>query len=172
MEDRLFGLDIQLLFDALVIFVFLMALYLILSRLFFNPVRAYLEKRKAAVDADKAEAARLQEEAAVSKAAYEEILKAVHKEAEEIISASRKTALADQAAIIDHARSEASAIMEQADREIAADKQQLRDSVRKEILVIADAMTAQFAGSAPALTGEALLDETLAEMDGETWLRQ
>ena len=49
MEDRLFGLDVQLLFDAFVLFVVIMIMYAIMSRLFFKPVRAFLEQRKQAV---------------------------------------------------------------------------------------------------------------------------
>ena len=48
MEDRLFGLDVQLLFDAFVLFVVIMIMYAIMSRLFFKPVRAFLEQRKQA----------------------------------------------------------------------------------------------------------------------------
>ena len=72
MEDRLFGLDVQLLFDAFVLFVVIMIMYAIMSRLFFKPVRAFLEQRKQAVAADRDEAQQLQEAAEVSKAAYEE----------------------------------------------------------------------------------------------------
>ena len=96
MEDRLFGLDVQLLFDAFVLFVVIMIMYAIMSRLFFKPVRAFLEQRKQAVAADRDEAQQLQEAAEVSKAAYEEKLKAVHKEAEEILSASRKAAMSSR----------------------------------------------------------------------------
>ena len=53
MEDRLFGLDVQLLFDAFVLFVVIMIMYAIMSRLFFKPVRAFLEQRKQAVAADR-----------------------------------------------------------------------------------------------------------------------
>ena len=105
MEDRVFGLDVQLLFDAFVLFVVIMIMYAIMSRLFFKPVRAFLEQRKQAVAADRDEAQQLQEAAEVSKAAYEEKLKAVHKEAEEILSASRKAAMKQQDAIIDQANS-------------------------------------------------------------------
>ena len=56
MEDRLFGLDVQLLFDAFVLFVVIMIMYAIMSRLFFKPVRAFLEQRKQAVAADRDEA--------------------------------------------------------------------------------------------------------------------
>ena len=168
MEDRLFGLDVQLLFDAFVLFVVIMIMYAIMSRLFFKPVRAFLEQRKQAVAADRDEAQQLQEAAEVSKAAYEEKLKAVHKEAEEILSASRKAAMKQQDAIID--QSEASAIMEQADRETVSEKQRIKADVRKEMCGLALAMTGRFADHADPQRGEALLEEALKEMGGEAWL--
>ena len=170
MADRLFGLDVQLLFDAFVLFVVIMIMYAIMSRLFFKPVRAFLEQRKQAVAADRDEAQQLQEAAEVSKAAYEEKLKAVHKEAEEILSASRKAAMKQQDAIIDQAKSEASAIMEQADRETVSEKQRIKADVRKEMCGLALAMTGRFADHADPQRGEALLEEALKEMGGEAWL--
>ena len=162
MEDRLFGLDVQLLFDAFVLFVVIMIMYAIMSRLFFKPVRAFLEQRKQAVAADRDEAQQLQEAAEVSKAAYEEKLKAVHKEAEEILSASRKAAMKQQDAIIDQA--------EQADRETVSEKQRIKADVRKEMCGLALAMTGRFADHADPQRGEALLEEALKEMGGEAWL--
>ena len=143
---------------------------ILLSRLFFKPVRAFLEQRKQAVAADRDEAQQLQEAAEVSKAAYEEKLKAVHKEAEEILSASRKAAMKQQDAIIDQAKSEASAIMEQADRETVSEKQRIKADVRKEMCGLALAMTGRFADHADPQRGEALLEEALKEMGGEAWL--
>lgn len=170
MEDRLFGLDVQLLFDAFVLFVVIMIMYAIMSRLFFAPVRAFLEQRKQAVAADRDEAQKLQEAASVSKAAYEEKLKAVHKEAEEILSASRKAAMKQQGAIIDQAKSEASAIMEQADREAISEKQRIKADVKKEMCDLALVLTAQFTDRANPQRSEMLLEESLKEMGGDTWL--
>ena len=88
MDDRLFGLDMQLLFDVCVVFVFIMLLYIIMSRLFFKPVRAFLEQRKAAIEADR-EAAKTDDEAAGRlRAEYEALLKEANKEAESLVSAS------------------------------------------------------------------------------------
>ena len=98
---------------------------------------------------------------------YEEKLKAVHKEAEEILSASRKAAMKQQDAIIDQAKSEASAIMEQADRETVSEKQRIKADVRKEMCGLALAMTGRFADPQ---RGEVLLEEALKEMGGEAWL--
>ena len=52
--ERLFGLDVQLLFDMIIMFVFLMLLFVILTKLFFKPVRAFMEKRAQQIEGDKA----------------------------------------------------------------------------------------------------------------------
>jgi F-type H+-transporting ATPase subunit b len=148
-----------------------MILYVLMSRLFFKPVREFLEKRAASIAEDRDEAKKLQDAALISKAEYEEKLKAVHKEAEEILSASRKAAMKQQGAIIDQAKSEASAIMKQADMETVSEKQRIKDEVRQEMSSLAMALTAQFADKADAPNREVLLEEALKEMGGETWLR-
>ena len=43
--ERLFGLDVQLLFDMIIMFVFLMLLFVILTKFPFKPVGAFVEKR-------------------------------------------------------------------------------------------------------------------------------
>lgn len=170
MEDRLFGLDMQLLFDACILFIVIMIMYAIMSRLFFGPVRAFLEQRKRAIEADRGEAQQLQETALISKAAYEEKLKAVYKEAEEILSASRKAAMKQQGAIIDQAKLEASAIMEQADQETISEKQRIKDDVRREMRDIAMVLAAQFTDKTDSQRSEVLLEEALQEMGGDAWL--
>lgn len=171
MEDRLFGLDVQLLFDACVVFIVLMIMYALMSRLFFEPVRAFLEKRKQSVEEDRNEAGQLQEAALVSKAEYEAKLKVVHREAEEILSASRKAAIRQQGAIIDQAKSEASAIMEQADTETTAEKQRIRDDVRQEMQALSLVLAERFVDRSDVQRSEVLLEEALREMGGEAWLR-
>ena len=44
--DRLFTLDAQFLFDAVVLGLSMLLLFTILSYLLFNPVRSLLEKRR------------------------------------------------------------------------------------------------------------------------------
>lgn len=171
MDDRLFGLDVQLLFDAFIVFIVMMIMYTLMSKLFFKPVREFLDKRKQAIAEDRDEASKLQDAAFVSKAEYEEKLKAVYKEAEEILSASRKAALKQQGAIIDQAKSEASAIMEQADRDTISEKQRIKDDVRREMRDIALVLTAQFTDKSDEQRSDVLLEEALKEMGGEAWLR-
>ncbi len=46
MQDRLFGLDPQLILDTCITLVAMLALFILLSYLLFNPARQMIEKRK------------------------------------------------------------------------------------------------------------------------------
>ena len=73
----------QLVFDVCVMFVVISCFFISLCRsCFLNRLWAFMEKRKAAIDADKDEAAAELEAADKLKAEYDELLKAAHKEAE------------------------------------------------------------------------------------------
>lgn len=169
MDGRLFGLDIQLLFDACIVFVFIMLLFVIMSNLFFKPVRAFLEQRKAAIASD-IETARADEAAVESiKAEYEALLKEANKEAESLISTSFKNALKKQDEMISEAKVQAQAVIAQADREIEQDKVKLRDDVKCQMTAMASAIAEKFVISGDPFREAMLLEETLKEMGGDTW---
>lgn len=88
--DRLFTLDAQFLFDAVVLGLSMLLLFTILSYLLFNPVRSLLEKRRQRVLDDQETAKREKQEAIAYKEEYDRKLKEVDKEAQEILSAARK----------------------------------------------------------------------------------
>lgn len=169
MDGRLFGLDIQLLFDAAVNVTFILVLFFIMSRLFFKPVREFIEKRNAAIDADIIAAGAKDSQSEQLKAEYEMMLGEVHKEAESLMSLSRKEALKRQEEIIDQAKQEAYAIVEQADQEARLEKGRVKDEVKQEMATVAAMMANQFVVSKDPFREALLLEETLKEMGGETW---
>lgn len=169
MDGRLFGLDMQLVFDVCVMFVFLMLLYVIMSNLFFKPVRAFMEKRKAAIDADREEAVAELEAADKLKAEYEGLLKAANKEAEGILSASYKEAVKQQEEIIAQAKIKAAAIAQRAQQEADDEVEKVKDEVKAQMSEIAGMMAGQFITSVDPFREAMLLEETLKEMGGEAW---
>ena len=169
MDGRLFGLDMQLLFDVCIVFVFIMLLFIIMSNLFFKPVRAFIEQRKALIAAD-VEAAKADEAAVVEvKAEYENMLKEAHKEAESLISASFKNTLKEQEEIISEAKLRALAMIEQADQEAETEKIRLRDDVKQQMAELASAIAGRFVTSSDPFREALLLEQTLKEMGGDTW---
>lgn len=168
--DRLFGLDLQLLFDSAIELLAIFILFVVLSRLLFNPVRELLRKRKEGIQASVDAAQKDQQEAARLKAEYADRLREVDKEAEGILSETRKKALKQEAQIMEEAKAEAARTLERANREIALEKSKVRDEVKQEMIQVAALMAGKFVtASMDDKTQKEFVDETLKEIGDETW---
>ena len=169
--DRLFTLDAQFLFDAVVLGLSMLLLFTILSYLLFNPVRSLLEKRRQRVLDDQETAKREKQEAIAYKEEYDRKLKEVDKEAQEILSAARKKAMQNEAKIVAEAKEEAARIIERGNAEIELEKKRALDEMKQEMITIASMMAGKVVSSSiDTNVQESLIEETLKEMGDSTWL--
>ena len=95
--ERLFDLDLQLLADATLTAISVFVLFLLASYLLFNPARDLLKKRQDKIKSDLDEAATDKESAKALKNEYDEKIRDIKKEEEEILSKARKKATANEA---------------------------------------------------------------------------
>ena len=168
---RLFDLDFQLLHDAVLTAIAVFTLFLVASNMLFNPVKKFLEDRKNRIAEDLNYAASEKEQANELKAQYEDKLKNIEKEAEEILSEARKKALANENKIIADAKAEAARIIERANTEAQLEKQKAADEVKREMVSLASLMAGKVVSAAIDTTvSESLIDETLKEIGESTWL--
>lgn len=168
---RLFDLDFQLLHDAVLMIIAIFVLFLIASNKLFNPVRNMMQKRQERI-ADDIESAREDKESASElKLEYEEKIKNIDKEAEQILSDARAKALKNGDQIVEKAKEEASAIIARANKEAELEKQKVADEVKREMVVLASIMAGKVVkASVDAAVQDSLIDETLKEMGESTWL--
>ena len=168
---RLFDLDLQLIHDAVLMIIAIFTLFLFMSRFLFDPARKFLEGRTERIKNDIETAQSEKEEALALKADYEEKLRSIDKEAEEILSDARKRALASEAGIIAKAKEDAAAIIERAKTEAELEKQKVADEVKKEMIQVASAMAGKVvAANIDTTVSDSLIDETLKEIGKSTWL--
>ena len=168
--ERLFTLDAQFLFDAVVLALSMLVLFTALSYLLFNPVRDMLEKRKQRVVDDQETAKREKAEAIAFKEEYDLKLKQVEKEAEAILSEARKQAKQNEMKIVAEAKEEASRIIARANTEIELEKKRALDDMKQEMISIAAMMAEKVVvASIDTNVQESLIDETLKEMGEGTW---
>ena len=168
--DRLFGLDMQLLMDALQFAASVLVLFALGSYLLFNPVRKLLKDRQDGIKKDIDDAAADKESAKELKDLYEGKLKEVDKEAEQILSEARQKALKNEARIIDEAKEEAARIIKRATEEAVLEKKRAMDEVKQEMITIASMMAAKaVAASIDTTIQDTLVEETLKEMGDSTW---
>lgn len=167
---RLFDLDFQLLHDTVLMMISVFFLFLGLSYLLFNPVRKMLEDRKTKIKTDLDTAKTDKEEAAALKSKYDEKLKNIEKEAEQILSEARQKALKNEARIVEDAKEEAARIIKRANQEAELEKKRAMDEMKQEVISIASMMAGKVvAASIDTTIQDTLVEETLREMGDSTW---
>ena len=168
--DRLFGLDLQLIADLAFELIAVFVLFTAMSNLLFNPARAFLQKRQEKIKGEMAFAAKEKEDAIALKAEYTEKLNDVQKEAEEILSETRKKALKKENEIVDEAKAEAARIRERAAKEVELEKNKVKDEVKQEMISVASIMAGKFVAASMTEKQQAqLIEDTLKEMGDKTW---
>ncbi|MDY2699174.1 MAG: F0F1 ATP synthase subunit B [Lachnospiraceae bacterium] len=170
MEPRLFDLDLQLLADATLMIIAVFVLFLVASYFLFNPVREMLAKRQDKIKNELDSAAKDKEDASKLRRQYEEKLKSINKEAEEILSDARKRALENENKIVAEAKEEAARIIDRARVEAELEKQKAADDVKREMVVLASMMAGKVVkASIDTTIQESLVNETLKEIGESTW---
>lgn len=170
MTGRVFGLDAQFLMDAGIMMVAMLVLFTFLSYLLFNPVRDFLKKRREYVESNINAALKDKEEAAKLKEEYMNKMALAEKEADEILSDSRKKAIKKENEIVDEAKEEASRIIARANKEAELEKSRVKDEVKKEIISVANMMAGKLVEvSIDEAKQKSLINETLKEMGETTW---
>lgn len=168
--DRLFGLDAQLLADAAVELLAIFVLFMGMSYLLFNPAREFLKKRQDKIREEMETAAKNNKDAAELKEEYTSRLSGVEKEAEDILSESRKKALKKENDIVDEAKQEASRIIDRANKEVELEKNKVKDEVKQEMISMACMMAGKVANASMDEQKQAeLIENTLKEMGDKTW---
>lgn len=170
-EGHIFDLTPQLISDVLIQGIAIFVLFIFLSYVLFEPVKKVLGNRTEKIKNDIEDAKRDKEEAAALKEEYDKKLKAIDKEREEILANARKKALQRENEILDEANAEADRIIKRANTEVELEKSKVSDEMRKEIVRVATAMAAKIIEQQIDESKQnALIEDTLKEMGGSTWL--
>jgi F-type H+-transporting ATPase subunit b len=171
LDNRIFGLDPQLLFQLVFQGIAIFILFMAASYLLLDPVRKILNDRKERVMKDQKDAAENKAEAVRMKEEYDGKLKDIDKVAEQILGDSRKKALQRENEIIADAKSEAARIIASAREEAELEKKRVKDEVKQEMISVASLMSEKIvAASIDEEKQNALIEQTLEEMGDDTWL--
>lgn len=170
MNPRIVGLDAQLLFDTCITLVAMFVLFVALSYLLFNPARKLIQKRKALIQNQLAEAAGVKQEALTMKQEYDARMAQVEDESAALLTEARKKAKTRENEIVAEANEEAHRIIHRAEKEVALEKDKVRDEMKQEMVQVAALMAGKFVSESMDEEAQArLIDDTLKEMGDETW---
>ncbi|MDD6057425.1 MAG: F0F1 ATP synthase subunit B [Clostridiales bacterium] len=168
--SRLFNLDAQLVHDTILLAVAVFVLFMIMSKLLFEPVRGMLKGRQTKIADELSAAEDSKKDAAALKAEYEAKLKEVDKEAEQILSEARKKAQLNAARIEAQAKEEAAQLIQRAGVEAELSRKRAMDEAKQEMIAIASMMAARVvAANIDTTVQNVLFEETLKEMGDSTW---
>ncbi len=170
MAPRIFDLDLQFLMDAFLSIIAIFVLFLFMSNLLFNPVRAYLKKRQDRIKDEIEAAAEKTQNAEKLKNEYEEKLGKIEEISEEILQEARKRALQNENKIIHEAKEESTRIMAHALVEVELEKKKVADEVKTQMVSIATLMARKFvAANIDISMQNELVEEALKEIGDDTW---
>ncbi len=168
--EQLFGLNPQLLHDAVLMILAILFLFTLMSYLLFNPAKKMLKDRQDRIRNDIDTARKEREEASAVKKEYDAKIKGIEKEAEVILSEARQKALKNEAKIVDEAKEEAARIIKRANEEAMLEKKRVMDEAKQEMVVIASLMAGKVvAAQINTSIQEKLVEETLKEIGESTW---
>lgn len=170
LDDRIFGLDAQLVFQLLFMGIAIFLLFMAASYLLLDPVRKILNDRKERVMREQREALENREAALRMREEYDGKLKEIDKVAEQILSDSRKKAMQRENEIIMSAKEEAGRIVAGARQEAELEQKRVNDQVKQEIISVAALLSEKLvASSLDEEKQNALIEQTLKEIGDDTW---
>ena len=170
LDDRIFGLDAQLVFQLLFMGIAIFLLFMAASYLLLDPVRKILNDRKERVMREQREALENREAALRMREEYDGKLKEIDKVAEQILSDSRKKAMQRENEIIMNAKEEAGRIVAGARQEAELEQKRVNDQVKQEIISVAALLSEKLvASSLDEEKQNALIEQTLKEIGDDTW---
>ena len=149
LDDRIFGLDAQLIFQLIFMGIAIFLLFLAASYLLLDPVRKKLNDRKERVMQEQREALENREAAVRMREEYDGKLKEIDKVAEQILSDSRKKAMQRENEIIVNAKEEAGRIIAGARQEAELEQKRVNDEVKQEIISVASLLSDTLVASSP-----------------------
>ncbi len=154
------SLDLNLLFTIINLIIF----YVLLKKFLFKPVRGIMEKRKALLAEEAAQAEQMKQEALALKQEYEDALKGVDQKGEELLHESRKKAEEEYEEIIKAAKLQEQEILKYADEMAKEKKEKTIREVQHQIADLALAAATQMVSSgAGSKQDERIMDEFLSQ---------
>jgi len=167
---RILGFDQAFLVNWGLQIINTLVLAFVLTKLLYNPVKSFMKKRadRISEQIDKAEGDLKQ--AQEMKALYEDKLKYIDKERNEILDRARIQAIEKERGIIEEAKAEAEKIKNRAKQDIEREQVKAKDEIKKQIIDLSTLMAERYI--AVAMNPEEqdkLLDKAIADLGAVQW---
>ena len=164
--DRFFAMDSQTFISAAFNALGVILLGVILTKILYKPVRAFLHERTQRIQNQMDEARESRAAAGELRAKYDHQLKDIDVERTAILEEARKQANEQRTQILSTAKDEAKDLKDKAGMEIAAERERVRDEIHTAIIDISSEMAEKLlAATIDKNAHERLFADGLAELD-------
>ena len=169
-EGRMFALDAQTLISMGIVLFNIAILAFVLSKLLYKPVLKILSDRQERILDEIRSAENSKSEALKLKAEYENILKNVEQEKNNILESARKLAEDKSKERLAEARNEAETVRVRAQKEIELEQERAKGEMKQAVIDISSLMVTKFlTRTIDAEAHEQLFNETMAELEEIAW---
>lgn len=169
-EGSILHFDKSFLIETGIYWVNIMLLIAVLAFLLYKPVKRFMQARTERIQKQLAQANDELEQAKQMKRQYEEMIRNIAKERDEILLEAHKRALAKSDDIIAKAHGEAEIIHEHALEEIRRDREHAQHEVKKQIIDVSMLVAGRFIeASINRETQDDYVNKALAELEEGAW---
>lgn len=169
-EGRVFGLDVQTLTDIGIQLFNAAILAVILAYLLYNPVKEFMQARRAKIEGQIEDADNTMTEAQELIIEYEKKLAGIEEERIEILESARQSANKEREAIRRDLDKEVEAIRSRAHQSAEAERKRLQEEARVYIIDNANLIAEKFIQEKiTAEDHERLIDDAIGQLEESSW---
>lgn len=171
MDKFILSLDMNLVKDILFQLLNTAILCAVLSYLLYKPVKNFMAARRKRIEGQIDSAEKKLDDANKMKALYEEKLKDIDKEKEQILNEARNRGVLREQEIISEAKKEAETIKNRAMVDIQREQEKAKDEIKKQIIEVSSIMAGKFIAEAiDQKRQEKMVDEVISDLEEVKWL--
>jgi len=169
-DGRLIGIDSQTIVQVVAHIVNVGILAIILHFLLRNPVKKFMKARADRIEGQLRQAEEDMTKASALRVEYEQKMRDIERERNEILDEARKTAVENGRRIVAEAKVEADAVKERTAANVELEWERARDELRMAVIEISAVMAEKLVSvSVDEESQGRLFDETMSELGGKTW---
>ena len=169
-DGRLLGIDSQTLIQIVAHIINVGVLATLMALLLYRPVRKFLKTRSDRISEQLKQAEDDMAAATELRLQYEQKMKDIDRERNEILDDARKTAVENGRRLVAEARAEADTVKERTAANVEMEWERAQDEMRVAVIEISAAMAEKLMTvSMNKEIQDKLFDETMAELGGKTW---
>ena len=169
-DERVFGLDMQMIIHIVAQFLNVTVLMALLVFLLYKPTQNFLKKRTEKIKNQIEQAALDMATADTLRTQYKDNLAQIEHERVEILDAAHRSAADKSRKLVQAGQVQAEGLYSQALVDIEREKEKAQDAVKTQIIVLSSLMAGKIVAHAmDEETQERLFSEALAELEATSW---